>query len=76
MKLYLLTRIDERPSRPAYDYYDSLVVAAPNHKSAGAIRPSGDKSWPSPDYVKVERIGTASARFKEGTIVCASFNAG
>lgn len=68
-----------------HDTYDSAVVVASTAAKAKKINPSGYKddksgSWPSTKYgkkkIKSELIGVAKKKHKEGTIICASFNAG
>jgi hypothetical protein len=78
MKLYLLTQ----SSVSGWDTYDSAVVVAMTADEAKQIHPSSCANWSSsswvnsPDYVTATQIGTANKLQKEGSIICASFNAG
>ena len=69
-----------------YDTYDTLIVVAKNAEDARSIHPYPDGWFPgsaagaawasSSAYVKVTLIGKALNTLEEGTVVCASFNAG
>jgi len=69
-----------------YDTYDTLIVVAKNVDDARSIHPYPDgwlpgsitgNAWASSSaYVKVTLIGKALNTLEEGTVVCASFNAG
>lgn len=72
MKIYKITT-DVR----GYDTYDSLVICATDY--ADAIRRATDFSGdfhPVPQKLEVFYIGEAADTFIEGTVICASFNAG
>lgn len=66
-----------------YSTFDSAVVIAEDANEARHITPNGDKfgdsfgSWcNNPKDVEVEFIGIADHTFVNGTVICASFNAG
>lgn len=73
-----------------YDTYDSAIVIASNEEEARNIHPNGivdymnqDKdwyhfTWTEPHNVKVELIShiVGEYYFVNGTVLCASFNAG
>jgi len=81
MKLYLLYQSENQE----YDTYDELVVCSENEDKARLIHPNSggwDKDdwlscWASsPENVKVTELGEALPEYKEGDIICKSFNAG
>lgn len=76
MKLWLISQ----DVNNNYDTYDSAVVAASDEEAAKKIHPGKHDSWvgdwASPDNVKVEYLGMAKPGTKDGTVICASFNAG
>lgn len=86
MNLYLISQSE----RNNYDTYDSAVVVAETPNQAKQIHPNGDKysediktwekpygSWAtSPKNVTAQYIGKAKRGLKNGTVICASFNAG
>jgi hypothetical protein len=84
MNLYLLTQ----DKNNEYDTYDSAVVCAANEEEAKVIHPNLEKqlfnlitygkddTWTDIEYVTVTLIGIADISVKEGTVICASFNAG
>jgi hypothetical protein len=60
-----------------YDTYDSAVVVAESEEAARETKPPyPDYSWAQPADITVELIGIALPSYTEGTIICASFNAG
>ena len=60
-----------------YDTYDSAVVVADSEEAARETKfPSPDYTWAQPADITVELIGIALPSYTEGTIICASFNAG
>jgi hypothetical protein len=60
-----------------YDTYDSAVVVAESEEAAReTILPYPEYSWAQPADITVELIGIALLSYTEGTILCASFNAG
>ena len=82
MNLYLITR----PEQWDYDQYDSAVVCALSEADARMIHPGGRDdwngirerydSWVNADSVIVTLIGVADPACGQGSIICASFNAG
>lgn len=81
MNLYLLVNRFNN----GYDTYDSCVVASKNAWLASRITPYPstsydeeriDSVWVSSQDVLVKLIGTAEEGIEEGTVMCASFNAG
>ena len=79
MKLFLL----EQNQNSDYDTYDSCVVVAIDAIDAVQITPNrqgwGDtySAWCAyPSDVTWTYIGEASADLVEGSVICASFNAG
>lgn len=83
MKLYLIWQRENQN----YDTYDELVVVSESPENAVLIRPDSSTwdeakdephdSWVNdPKYVQVKEIGIANEDYKEGDIVCYSFNAG
>jgi len=60
-----------------YDTYDSAVVVAESEEAARETKPPyAADSWAQPADITVELIGIALPSYTEGTIICASFNAG
>lgn len=67
-----------------YDTYDSAVVVAETEDAARQINPDGEwarpgrySAWaPESSYVSAMLVGIAVDGFKEGDIICSSFNAG
>ena len=60
-----------------YDTYDSAVVVANSEKAAREAKlSSSNYTWAQPADITVELIGLALPSYTEGTIICASFNAG
>jgi len=86
MKLFLIYRTEI----VGYDEYDSAVVVAADEESAKKIHPREEyankewwkedmeyNSWVIPEKVNVSYLGICeSGDYKEGSVVCASFNAG
>ena len=82
MNLYKISQTENTN----YDTYDTLIVVARNAEDAQGIHPYSDgwragtatsKAWASSSaYVKVVLLGKALNTLEEGTVVCASFNAG
>lgn len=76
-KLWLLTNV----TVGGYDTYDSCVVAAATEERARQYGPAGEstrpgRNWCYPQDVQIEYIGTTDRQYKEGTVICRSFNAG
>lgn len=70
-----------------YDSYDSAVVVAKSEEDARMIHPSQNEwdgevamfeSWAAAKDVKVEFLATLpeGSEYKEGDLICSSFNAG
>jgi hypothetical protein len=78
MKLWLIWQRENQ----RYDTFDEAVVCSESEESAKLIRPDGDTIWDgrswasSPEFVQCKLIGIALPEYKEGDIICASFNAG
>jgi hypothetical protein len=84
LKLWLISQDDNND----YDTYDSAVVVAKSADAARAIHPSAYKdepvteepekysSWAVYSKVNAVEIGVAAPALIEGSVVCASFNAG
>tara|TARA_B110000914_G_scaffold212304_1_gene213138 strand:+ start:69 stop:317 length:249 start_codon:yes stop_codon:yes gene_type:complete len=82
MNLYKISQAENTN----YDTYDTLIVIAKNANDARSIHPYRDgwrpgsataASWASSSaYVNVTLIGKALNTLEEGSVVCASFNAG
>jgi hypothetical protein len=79
MYIYKLTRKpDTDRGGYYYDTYDSCVVVAKDVNSALLVKPdSYCQSWIDYSVDPIcTLIGEASPGLKEGTVICASFNAG
>jgi hypothetical protein len=81
MKLWLISQ----NQTTGYDTYDSAVVVAESETEAKSIHPSGyADEWSdrhplwatSPNNVTARYLGENSSTFKNGDVICASFNAG
>ena len=76
MKIFLLSQ----SVHTSYDTYDSCVVVSENEDKARCIFPSEyadtQWDWAKPEDVTVTYIGEAKDGLTEGTVICASFNAG
>jgi hypothetical protein len=81
MNLYL---IEAPKDYGGWDTYDSAVVVAMDSDAARMIHPNGEKwngkctssySWCPEEDVIVTYIGVTDT-FKEGSVICASYNAG
>ena len=61
-----------------YDTYDSAVVVASSEETAREteLPYSAADTWAQPADITVELVGIALPSYTEGTIICASFNAG
>lgn len=84
MKLFLISQEENT----GYDTFDSAVVAAMTEEDAQKVIPynpncfdgtekrtwGGTWAW-NKDAVEVKLIGTTN-KYKAGTVICASFNAG
>lgn len=84
MNIYLI----ERSDIVNYDEYDSAIVISKSEEKAKYIHPNANNSTPEwwkdewhswtsdPKSLKVRLIGIAQPEFKEGEVICASYNAG
>lgn len=70
----------ERNTPYNWDEWDSCVVVAKSYHGAKRIHPMALKDargWETPDALTATRIGPVnSTQWKEGDVVCSSFNAG
>jgi hypothetical protein len=84
LNIYLISQSE----RSSYDTFDSAVVIASSKNAARQIHPHGcdsiaewlrNDTWASsPEQVTAILIGSSNpdAQWKEGDVICASFNAG
>jgi hypothetical protein len=80
MNIYLLSQ----DINNGFDTYSDAVVVANHDDEARHIHPGGINrpveywadEWVLPQFVTVEYIGVASARFTTPAVICASYRAG
>ena len=83
MNIYRITQ----EANVGYDTYDSAIVIANNEEKARKIHPSSnlhenvsdwywETTWTNPHNVIVEWICEYNGEYQNGTVLCASFNAG